>query len=192
MLPPRGGGSGRGSHCTTCSVSPGCALQEALPGQSRTSDLCETPQMPGTEASASTPGTRDSNALLQLPKPHTNPQGLAAGTPGPHQKPPPLCTQGTCAGGADVLSPSSGCSLMDLGDLKLSELPTSASAPGKRTPALPFSLGLCSGAPAPPAQCCSDNFSEWMLLQKRWPPSLDCFGCSMAGAGSTLTAPALN
>lgn len=114
------------------------------------------------------------------------------GTPGPHQKPPPLCTRAHGQGEQTCSSPSSGWSLMDLGDLKLSELPTSASAPGKRTPALPFSLGLCSGAAAPPAQCCSDNFSAWMLLQKRWPPSLDCFGCSMAGAGSTLTVPALN
>lgn len=146
-------GCGRGSHCTTCSTSPQCPLQEMLPRQSCTSELCETPQSSWTEASTPSPGI---NALLQLPKPHTNPQGLAAETPGPSQK-PPLCTQGTCAGGADVLSPSSGLSLMDLGVLKLSELLTSASASRKRTPALPFSLGLYSGAPAPPAQRCSDH-----------------------------------
>lgn len=96
-----------------------------------------------------------------------------------------LCTQGTCARGADVLSPNSSLSLMDLGVLKLSELLTSASAPGKRTPALPFFLGLYSGAPAPPTHRCSDHSCEWMLLQKCSPPSPVCFG-------RAVTAPALN
>lgn len=102
VLPPREGGSGRGSHCTTCSVSPGCALQEALPGQSRTCDLCETPQMPWTEASASTPGTRDSNALLQLPKPHTNPQGYPRT---PSETPSPVHPGHMCRGSRHAQAP---------------------------------------------------------------------------------------
>lgn len=107
---------------------------------------------------------------------------------------PSLCTQGGRARETDMLSPSSSLSLMDPGELQLSQQLMSASAPGERTPALPFPPGLYSGAPAPPAQCCSEQFSEpppaskWRtLLQNCWSPSLDYFRCSVAGAGSTFT-----
>lgn len=107
---------------------------------------------------------------------------------------PSLCAQGGRGRETDVLSPSSSLSLMDPGELQLSQLLTGALAPGERTPALSFPPGLYSGAPALPAQSCSEQFCEpppagkWrMLLQNCWSPSLDCFRCSVAGAGSTFT-----
>lgn len=154
-------GSGRGSHCTTCSISPQCPLQEVLPAHPSS---VRPLRCHGQRQHTHPRHTGQQRSPAASPAPH-KPTGAGSSYPRTPSETPSLCTQGTCARGADVLGPRSGLSLMDLGELKLSELPTSASAAGKRTAAHSFCPGLYSGAPALSAQHCSDHSFEWMFLQ---------------------------
>lgn len=159
--------------------APRRALQEQLPSQSHAPELHGTPKTDGAVASPCThpghTGKRCSPAASQAPH---EPTGVGSRHPLAPPATPSLCAckGNRCAqpqlqlvldGPRGAIAFPAACRFLR------------ASAPGQRTSALPFPSRLYSGAPAPPAQCCSEQSSSLV------PPGSG--GCSSKIAGPLLS-----
>lgn len=116
------------------------------------------------QARAPTPGTWGCNAFPQLPKPHTNPQGLTAGALWSHQQPPPRVPRANVQGEQTCSAPAPACPLWTqrsysfpscLRVLQLQEI---------GQPLSPFPLGFTLGLQ--PCQHCAVQSSSPSLLPR--------------------------